>query len=118
MENAAANYPRIRSANVLAVKPQHRASRAWAIGCEGLVELRRNRIAVVRHAKWQEHGDAFDIRIESSDSGAALSGKLTRTRSVALLNAHMSTPRTGPPRRLRCSLDPVSHRISHPARPT
>ena len=34
------------------------------LAAEGLVELRRNRIAVVATPSWQEARDAFDIRIE------------------------------------------------------
>ena len=49
------------------------------LAAEGLVELRRNRIAVVATPSWQEARDAFDIRIELERLVVRqLAGKLTK----------------------------------------
>jgi DNA-binding GntR family transcriptional regulator len=59
------------------------------LAAEGLVELRRNRIAVVATPSWQEARDAFDIRIELERLVVRqLSGKLTKAQ-IAALNAHV-----------------------------
>ena len=59
------------------------------LAAEGLVELRRNRIAVVATPSWQEARDAFDIRIELERLVVRqLAGKLTKAQ-VAALNAHV-----------------------------
>jgi DNA-binding GntR family transcriptional regulator len=59
------------------------------LAAEGLVELRRNRIAVVATPSWQEARDAFDIRIELERLVVRqLAGKLTKVQ-VAALNAHV-----------------------------
>jgi DNA-binding GntR family transcriptional regulator len=59
------------------------------LAAEGLVELRRNRIAVVATPSWQEARDAFDIRIELERLVVRqLAGKLTKAQ-VATLNAHV-----------------------------
>jgi DNA-binding GntR family transcriptional regulator len=48
------------------------------LAAEGLVELRRNRIAVVATPSWQEARDAFDVRIELERLVVRqLAGKLT-----------------------------------------
>ena len=50
------------------------------LAAEGLVELRRNRIAVVATPSWQEARDAFDIRIELERLVVRqLAGKLTKS---------------------------------------
>ena len=59
------------------------------LAAEGLVELRRNRIAVVATPSWQEARDAFDIRIELERLVVRqLAGKLTKAQ-IAELNAHV-----------------------------
>ena len=59
------------------------------LAAEGLVELRRNRIAVVATPSWQEARDAFDIRIELERLVVRqLAGKLTKAQ-VAELNTHV-----------------------------
>src|ERR1044072_6865160 len=59
------------------------------LAAEGLVELRRNRIAVVATPSWQEARDAFDIRIELERLVVRqLAGKLTKAQIVEL-NAHV-----------------------------
>ena len=59
------------------------------LAAEGLVELRRNRIAVVATPSWQEARDAFDIRIELERLVVRqLAGKLTKAQ-IATLNAHV-----------------------------
>ncbi len=51
------------------------------LAAEGLVELRRNRIAVVATPSWQEARDAFDIRIELERLVVRqLAGKLTKAQ--------------------------------------
>jgi len=61
----------------------------WDNRAEGLVELRRNRIAVVATPSWQEARDAFDIRIELERLVVRqLAGKLTKAQ-VAELTAHV-----------------------------
>lgn len=60
------------------------------LAAEGLVELRRNRIAVVATPSWREARDAFDIRIELERLVVRqLAGRLTRDQ-VARLNAHVA----------------------------
>ncbi len=52
------------------------------LAAEGLVELRRNRIAVVATPSWQEARDAFDIRIELERLVVRqLAGAVSATRS-------------------------------------
>jgi DNA-binding GntR family transcriptional regulator len=59
------------------------------LAAEGLVELRRNRIAVVATPSWQEARDAFDIRIQLEGLVVRqLAGKLTKSQ-IATLNAHV-----------------------------
>ncbi len=59
------------------------------LGSEGLVDLRRNRIAVVATPSMEEARDTFDIRIELERLVVrALAGKLTRSQ-VAALRAHV-----------------------------
>ena len=59
------------------------------LAAEGLVELRRNRIAVVATPSWQEARDAFDIRIQLERLVVRqLAGKLTKSQ-IAALNAHV-----------------------------
>ncbi len=59
------------------------------LAAEGLVELRRNRIAVVATPSWQEARDAFDVRIELERLVVRqLAGKLTKAQ-IATLNAHV-----------------------------
>jgi DNA-binding GntR family transcriptional regulator len=59
------------------------------LAAEGLVELRRNRIAVVATPSWQEARDAFDVRIELERLVVRqLAGRLTKAQ-VAALNAHV-----------------------------
>src|SRR5215813_7006172 len=59
------------------------------LAAEGLVELRRNRIAVVATPSWQEARDAFDIRIQLERLVVRqLAGKLSKSQ-VAALNAHV-----------------------------
>ncbi len=59
------------------------------LAAEGLVELRRNRIAVVATPSWQEARDAFDVRIELERLVVRqLAGRLTKAQ-IATLNAHV-----------------------------
>ena len=59
------------------------------LAAEGLVELRRNRIAVVATPSWQEARDAFDIRIELERLVVRqLAGKLDQGADREL-NAHV-----------------------------
>ncbi|KQP29971.1 GntR family transcriptional regulator [Methylobacterium sp. Leaf104] len=56
---------------------------------EGLVELRRNRIAVVATPSWAEARDTFDVRISLERLVVArLAGRLTPEQQAAL-NAHI-----------------------------
>ncbi|PZN95153.1 MAG: GntR family transcriptional regulator [Hyphomicrobiales bacterium] len=77
------------------------------LAAEGLVELRRNRIAVVATPSWQEARDAFDIRIELERLVVRqLAGRLTKAQ-IAQLHAHVDAEdeaRNGP--------DPVSIRLA------
>lgn len=60
------------------------------LGAEGLVDLRRNRIAVVATPSMEEARDAFDIRIELERLVVkALAGRLEK-RQVAALRAHVA----------------------------
>ena len=85
------------------------------LAAEGLVELRRNRIAVVATPSWQEARDAFDIRIELERLVVRqLAGKLTKSQ-IAELNAHVDAEdraRDGYGR----GVDPARDGIPHPAR--
>lgn len=59
------------------------------LAAEGLVELRRNRIAVVATPSWQDARDAFDIRIQLERLVVRqLAGRLTKPQ-VTELNAHV-----------------------------
>ena len=59
------------------------------LAAEGLVELRRNRIAVVATPSWQEARDAFDIRIELERLVVRqLAGQADQSQ-IATLNAHV-----------------------------
>lgn len=59
------------------------------LAAEGLVELRRNRIAVVATPSWQEARDAFDVRIELERLVVRqLCGRLTKAQ-IAELRAHV-----------------------------
>ncbi len=60
---------------------------ARRIFSQALVELRRNRIAVVATPSWQEARDAFDVRIEL-ERLRQLAGKLTKAQITAL-NSHV-----------------------------
>lgn len=77
------------------------------LASEGLVELRRNRIAVVVTPRWQDARDLFDIRMELERLVVRqLAGQLTKSQ-VARLKAHVqaeSVARGGP--------DPVSIRLA------
>ena len=85
------------------------------LAAEGLVELRRNRIAVVATPSWQEARDAFDIRIELERLVVRqLAGKLTKAQ-IAELKAHVDAE-DARPRRPGRGLDPARDRIPHPAR--
>ncbi len=58
---------------------------ARRIFSQALVELRRNRIAVVATPSWQEARDAFDVRIELERLVVRqLAGKLTKAQITAL----------------------------------
>ncbi|MFG1357895.1 GntR family transcriptional regulator [Xanthobacter pseudotagetidis] len=60
------------------------------LAAEGLVELRRNRIAVVATPSWAEARDAFDIRIQLERLVVRkLAGRLTKEQ-VARLRAHVA----------------------------
>ena len=77
------------------------------LAAEGLVELRRNRIAVVATPSWQEARDAFDIRIELERLVVRqLAGKLTKSQ-VAELNTHVDAED-----RARDGTDAVSIRLA------
>ena len=77
------------------------------LAAEGLVELRRNRIAVVATPSWQEARDAFDIRIELERLVVRqLAGKLTKSQ-IAELNAHVDAED-----RARDGTDAVSIRLA------
>ena len=69
------------------------------LAAEGLVELRRNRIAVVATPSWQEARDTFDIRIELERLVVRqLAGRLSKSQ-VATLRAHVDAEdaaRSGP----------------------
>lgn len=69
------------------------------LAAEGLVELRRNRIAVVATPSWQEARDAFDIRIELERLVVRqLAGRLSKSQ-IATLKAHVDAEdaaRNGP----------------------
>lgn len=59
------------------------------LAAEGLVELRRNRIAVVATPSWQEARDTFDIRIELERLVVRqLAGRLSKAQ-LATLRAHV-----------------------------
>ncbi|RXT54885.1 GntR family transcriptional regulator [Bosea sp. Tri-44] len=59
------------------------------LAAEGLVELRRNRSAVVATPSWQEARDAFDIRIELERLVVRqLAGRLSKAQ-LAALRAHV-----------------------------
>jgi DNA-binding GntR family transcriptional regulator len=59
------------------------------LAAEGLVELRRNRIAVVATPSWQDARDAFDIRIELERLVVRqLAGRLSKAQ-INALNAHV-----------------------------
>ncbi|CAN7447874.1 GntR family transcriptional regulator [Bosea sp. LjRoot9] len=59
------------------------------LAAEGLVELRRNRIAVVATPSWQEARDTFDIRIELERLVVRqLAGRLSKAQ-IAALRAHV-----------------------------
>src|SRR6478736_7412948 len=77
------------------------------LAAEGLVELRRNRIAVVATPSWQDARDAFDVRIQLERLVVRqLAGKLTRAH-IAELNAHVDAED-----RARGGPDPVSIRLA------
>ena len=77
------------------------------LAAEGLVELRRNRIAVVATPSWQEARDAFDVRIELERLVVRqLAGKLTKAQ-IAELNAHVDAED-----RARGGTDAVSIRLA------
>lgn len=77
------------------------------LASEGLVELRRNRIAVVVTPSWQDARDTFDIRMELERLVVRqLAGRLTKSQ-VARLKSHVeaeSAAREGP--------NPVSIRLA------
>ncbi|HEV7256651.1 MAG TPA: GntR family transcriptional regulator [Bosea sp. (in: a-proteobacteria)] len=59
------------------------------LAAEGLVELRRNRIAVVATPRWQEARDTFDIRIGLERLVVRqLAGRLSRVQ-ISALRAHV-----------------------------
>ena len=70
------------------------------LASEGLVELRRNRIAVVVTPSWQDARDAFDIRMELERLVVRqIAGRLSKSQA-ARLKAHVdaeSVARDGPP---------------------
>ncbi|WP_454626034.1 GntR family transcriptional regulator [Bradyrhizobium cenepequi] len=77
------------------------------LAAEGLVELRRNRIAVVATPSWQDARDAFDVRIQLERLVVQqLAGKLTKAQ-IAELNAHVNAED-----RARGGSDPVSIRLA------
>jgi DNA-binding GntR family transcriptional regulator len=69
------------------------------LASEGLVELRRNRIAVVVTPSWQDARDAFDIRMELERLVVRqIAGQLSKAQ-IARLKAHVdaeSDAREGP----------------------
>jgi len=69
------------------------------LAAEGLVELRRNRIAVVATPSWQDARDTFDVRIELERLIVRqLCGRLTRAQ-IAELRTHVDqedAARNGP----------------------
>ena len=85
------------------------------LAAEGLVELRRNRIAVVATPSWQEARDAFDIRIELERLVVRqLAGKLTKSQ---VARAERPCRCRGPrPRRFGRGVDQARDGIPHPAR--
>src|SRR5258707_14601593 len=59
------------------------------LAAAGLVEPRRNRIAVVATPRWQEARDPFDSRVELERRGVRQpAGKLTKAQ-IATPNAHV-----------------------------
>lgn len=61
------------------------------LASEGLVELRRNRIAVVATPSWQDARDIFDIRMELERLVVRqISGQLNKSQ-IARLRAHVKT---------------------------
>jgi len=61
------------------------------LAAEGLVELRRNRTAVVATPSWQEARDTFDIRIELERLVVRqLAGRLSKAQ-LATLRAHVDS---------------------------
>ncbi len=76
------------------------------LAAEGLVELRRNRIAVVATPSWQEARDAFDIRMELERLVVRqLAGKLTKSQ---IADAECPCRRRGArPRRHGRGVDPA-----------
>ncbi|MBO4223709.1 GntR family transcriptional regulator [Bradyrhizobium neotropicale] len=77
------------------------------LAAEGLVELRRNRIAVVATPSWQDARDAFDVRIQLERLVVRqLAGKLTKAQ-IAELSAHVDAED-----RARGGSDPVSIRLA------
>ncbi|MDX6805891.1 GntR family transcriptional regulator [Terrihabitans rhizophilus] len=59
------------------------------LAAEGLVELRRNRIAVVATPSWQEARDAFDVRVELERLVVRqLAGQLSKAQ-IAALHSHV-----------------------------
>jgi len=61
------------------------------LAAEGLVELRRNRIAVVATPSWRDARDAFDIRIELERLVVRqLAGQLSKAQ-IAELNTHVDS---------------------------
>ncbi|MGQ4273812.1 GntR family transcriptional regulator [Terrihabitans sp. B22-R8] len=59
------------------------------LASEGLVELRRNRIAVVATPSWEEARDAFDVRLELERLVVRqLAGQLSKAQ-IAALHAHV-----------------------------
>lgn len=69
------------------------------LAAEGLVELRRNRIAVVATPSWQEARDTFDVRLELERLVVRqLAGQLSKAQ-LAELHAHVEqeeAARNGP----------------------
>lgn len=77
------------------------------LAAEGLVELRRNRIAVVATPSWQEARDTFDIRIELERLVVRqLAGRLTKAQLTAL-RTHTDAEDAA-----RGESDPVSIRLA------
>src|SRR5690606_20701675 len=74
---------------------------------EGLVELRRNRGAVVATPSWEEARDLFDLRISLERIVVSrLAGHLTR-QQVAELRAHVDKETTA-----KDASDPISIRLA------